>query len=256
MTRLRVWRRLHHILARWRADDRLPHGACKTCFTVPGLKDGRYQIFERLEVAGEEILIPRMIPNPSPAMVNESPEPEIDDETGERIWYIGDQGHVGPTDEAPLSTIKLKRIQMRHMPSIMSIKGVHRLGIGATGFVVGLDPVHAENADQIPLSLDNVPVTVELAARLQAAAHHTVEFCPVPVGAGFGVKVYPLSGNRWGVYSGTIGPHVVRNADDVGTCCPALVPHRWSCREGVPTQLESHAGNPCHLSAVWTMDFR
>lgn len=228
-----------------RVDDRLPHGACPTCFTAPGLGDGRYQIFERLEVGGEEVLIQRMIPNPSAAVVSEALEDEIDEETGERIWYIGDQGFVGPTDEerwadeAPLSTIALKRIQMRHAPSIMSIPGVHRFGIGATGFVVGLHPEQALSTEQIPLSLDGIPVTVELANPIQPAAHHRTRLRPVPTGAGIGVKVYPLSGGRWGVFSGTVGPHVVRNAENVGTCCQL-----WGLTAGHVVKEYPHSSNP------------
>ena len=228
-----------------RVDDRLPHGACATCFTVPGLGDGRYQIFERLDVNGEEVLIQRMIPNPSPAIVNEAVEEERDEETGERIWYIGDQGFVGPTDEerwaatAPLSTIALKRIQMRHLSSIMSITGVHQFGIGTTGFVVGLHPEHALNTDRIPLSLDGVPVTVELIDPIQAAAHDTTRLRPVPSGAGIGVPVARVSGTRWYMHYGTLGPHVVRNASDVGTCCQV-----WGLTAGHTVKDYPHSSNP------------
>ena len=81
-----------------RVDERLPHPECDTCFTVPGLGEGRYQIFELMGDDDAEIIIPRMIPNPTPARVSESVT-EVDKETGEAVWYIGDQAFVGPTDE-------------------------------------------------------------------------------------------------------------------------------------------------------------
>jgi len=228
-----------------RVDDRLPHGACDTCFTVPGLGEGQYQIFERMEVEGKEILIPRKIANPAPAVVNE--ELSDDEEADEDVWYIGTQGYIGPqdtekwADTAPLSTIALKRIQMKHAPSILRITGVHRFGINDTGFVVGLTPEHALSADQIPLSLDNVPVLVELEDPGEMAAHHTTKLRPVPVGAGIGVPVsqqYPGS-NYWTFHSGTVGPHVVRNASDVGDCCQL-----WSLTAGHVVKSTPDASNP------------
>ena len=228
-----------------RVDDRLPHGACSTCFTVPGLGDnGQYQIFEALTVNDEEILIQRMIPNPSSAVVNDEDAETYDEELDEKVWYIGDQAYVGPTDTerwadtAPLATIALKRIQFKHRASIMNIPGVHRFGIGTHGFVVGLDPTQASNSEKIPLSLDGVSVTVELEGRATAAAHHTTRFRPVPVGAGIGVKVYTLNNQQY-AFKGTIGPTVVRNRSNIGTCCQL-----WSLTAAHVVKEYPHSENP------------
>jgi len=118
-----------------RVDDRVPHTECETCFTVPGLSEERYQIFEPLDLSGEELLIPRMVPNPAPLRPNEIRE-RYDEETGEDIWYIGHQAFIGPTDDEQwtdtlsYSRIELQRIQMEYQEEIMGIAGVHRFGLG------------------------------------------------------------------------------------------------------------------------------
>ena len=206
-----------------RVAERIPHPECDTCFTVPGLGEGRYQIFELMGDDDAEIIIPRMIPNPTPARVSESVT-EVDEETGEAVWYIGDQAFVGPTDEdywsdeAPLPTIALKRIQMRFMDDIMSIPGVHGFGIGPTGFVVDLRPEQALNSEKIPLSLDGVPVTVAIEDMATLKNHIEEPFRPIPMGAGFAVRI-PTPSGGYITGGGTLGPHVVRDRPHVGGCC-------------------------------------
>jgi hypothetical protein len=103
----------------------------------------------------------REIPDPAPLQLGET-RPEFDEE-GEPIWYIGDQGIVGPTDEELVSAelsipkIELRRIQARHMTEVFSIRGVNGFGIGAKGFVVRLDPQHLKNESRIPIDLEGVP---------------------------------------------------------------------------------------------------
>ena len=135
-----------------RVDERMAHSECDTCFTVPGIDD--YQIFESVTVDEEEVIIPRLVPNPAPIQADEGVRKRIDEETGEDIWYIGKQAYVGPTDEdywsdeAPLTTIELKRIKTKYEKTIMSIPGVHGFGIGPAGFLVSLEPEQALNAEK------------------------------------------------------------------------------------------------------------
>ena len=204
-----------------RVDERLPHSECDTCFTVPVLD--RYQIFEQIETDGGEVLLPRMIPNPAPLRVNEIRE-RYDEETGEDIWYIGTQVFVGPTDEdywsdeAPLPTIELQRIQMQHRDDSMSIPGVHGFGIGPVGFVVFLTPEEALSSEQIPLSLDGAPVEVKIQEMMTLAGHSRTRFRPIPAGAGISTYVRTPSG-RYIPIGGALGPHVVRDRPHVGGCC-------------------------------------
>ena len=219
-----------------RVDERIPHPACETCFTVPGLGDGRYRIFEKMETdlpeGSHEIIRPRAIPNPAPPRVNEVRE-EFDEETGEEIWYIGRDTYVGPTDEenywytgpdgVPMSLIELQRIKYRHYSEIMDIPGVHGYGIGEEGFNVLLLPELAENATLIPRSLEGVPVVVEIAEIATRRSFKDNSFRPVPSGAGIAVHS-PLE--SW-FDQGTLGPHVVRNKANIGKCCQI-----WSLTAG------------------------
>ncbi len=148
------------------ASERDPHDACEMCFTVP--KVDEYQICEYVETDGPEAtIISRRIPNPAPLRVNEIRE-EVDGETGERVWYIGTQAFVGPTDEEPWSEeiplpyIELKRIRRRHDAAIFRIPGVHGFGIGEHGFHVALLPEYADNADLVPTAIEGVPVVVDI----------------------------------------------------------------------------------------------
>ena len=197
-----------------RVDERLPHPECATCFTVPGLGEGRYQIFEKVTTDDQaEILIPRRVPNPAPLREGEVRE-RYDEETGEDIWYIGDQGFIGPTDEekwsdaAPLPTIELQRIQMDYQSEIMGVQGVHGFGISPTGFEVSLLPEYAHNESLLPADLDGVPLEVNLEEMVTLIGHETTRYRPVPTGAGI---------TAW--MQGTLGPHVVRNRDNIGSCC-------------------------------------
>ena len=71
-----------------------------------------------------------------------------------------------------------------------------------------------------------------------AASHHTTKFRPVPVGAGIGVPTYKIGKVQYG-FHGTVGPHVVRNAEDVGTCC-----QMWSLTAGHVVKEFPHSDNP------------
>ena len=154
-----------------RTEEYLPHEACDLCFTLPNYN--QYQIHEYVEsdVAGGAIIVGREIPNPAPEiMAREDYDPEIggyyDPETGERVWFIGTQDIVGPTDEEkwsddlPVSTIEMKRIKARHLHRIFSIEGVNSFGIGTQGFVVGLSPHVPENKTLVPKELEGIPVEV------------------------------------------------------------------------------------------------
>ena len=165
-----------------RVEERRPHPACARCFTLPN--HNPYAIYEY--VASEHTdgarIIPRAIPNPAPAIKARADyDPEIggsyDVETGERVWYIGTQGFVGPTDEErwspdlPVSTIEMKRIQARHRDAIFRLEGVHSFGMGPYGFVVGVLPGTSEvEQARVPTSLEGVPVTVEERPRAPGAA--------------------------------------------------------------------------------------
>ena len=205
-----------------RVDERLPHPECGTCFTVPILDE--YQIFEKVETDDGEIIISRLVPNPTPIHANEIRE-RYDEETGEDIWYIGTQAYVGPTDEdywsdeAPLPTIELKRIHAKYEKDIMTVPGVHGFGIGPAGFVVSITPEHALNAEKISLSLDGIPVEVEVMdvmQTMQTRSFDQTSFRPVP--AGVRIKAYP---GGYGAI-GTLGPNIVRDRPDVGSCCQIL----------------------------------
>ncbi|HEV8716834.1 MAG TPA: hypothetical protein VGX03_28950 [Candidatus Binatia bacterium] len=140
---------------------RLPHPACPTCYTYAG----SYQVYEDVPgVAPPLGILSRDIPNPAPGY----PQGVQVRKDGEKLWYIGTEMRLGPTDEEPVSPslpiplIAVKRIQVRHEREIMSIAGVHSFGIGARGFIVGLLPAHRENQSQLPRDLDGVPVEIEV----------------------------------------------------------------------------------------------
>ena len=158
-----------------RVEEYRPHEACDMCFTLPNYD--AYSIYEyaKSDVEDGAIIIPREIPSPAPEVMERSDyDPEIggyyDPETGERVWFIGTQEIVGPTDEEkwspdlPVSTIEAKRIKARHLDAIMGIEGVDSFGIGTHGFVVGLlSHYEEESLDFIPDALEGVPVDVQLA---------------------------------------------------------------------------------------------
>ncbi len=189
-------------------NNRVPHPACPNCFKVA--EDNRYGVYE--EVPGTGILIPRKIPDPDLLEVGET-LPEFDEE-GERIWYIGHQGIVGPTDEdlvseqLPVPKIELRRIQARHMTAIFTIRGVHGFGIRATGFSVFLDPESSENQKAIPSTLEGIPVEVVTANAPTFRSHFDLYKRPVEIADGIQPDGAP------GI--GTLGPHIVQNSP---TCC-------------------------------------
>ena len=204
------------------------------CFTLPNYSP--YQIHEYVEsdVPDGAITIPREIPNPAPE-IKERPDydPEIggyyDPETGERVWFLGTQEIVGPTDEEkwspdlPVSTIEMKRIQARHMIEIMDIEGVNAFGIGKEGFEVDLESKFKENRKLIPDTLEGIPVKVEIVDGLGAVLGsqnsrplYDERIRPIPAGVSVGVHGF----TTWG----TLGPHVVRDTDTAsnGLCCQML----------------------------------
>lgn len=180
------------------------------------MDDGRYGIYE--EVPDTGVLILREIPDPAPLQLGET-RPEFDEE-GEPIWYIGNQGIVGPTDEElvfaelPIPKIKLRRIQARHMTEVFSIRGVNGFGIGAKGFVVRLDLQHLKNESRIPIDLEGVPVEVEVASAPAFRSHDDLYLSPVPVAAGIQVNF----GDGF-IAGGTLGPHIVRDETQPGIAC-------------------------------------
>lgn len=188
------WKDLEGYGLAGQVSEREPHDACDMCFTVPS-GSNEYQIYEYVETDGPDgaRIVSRMIPNPAPPQVNEI-RPTVDAE-GEKIWYIGTQGYVGPTDEekwaddAPLSTIELIRIQERHHTEVMTIPGVRSYGIGGAGFLVTLDEKHAQNIDLIPDELEGVPVTVEIDKGGDVVAWnlHSDTFRPLPASASIGL---------------------------------------------------------------------
>jgi len=194
-----------------RVDERIDDPECDTCFTVPGLDGGRHQIFESLAVDGREVIIRRDIPNPSPLAEGET-RLTYDAESGEDIWYIGDQAFVGPTDEDTFSDLHTKtkiemiRLKTKKEPDIFGVRGVHGFAVNETGFTVYLLPEYRANERLISRTIEGLPVTVKTAALSRLAHHQNTYHRPVPTGAG-------ISSQWW---RGTLGMHVVRNA---GGCC-------------------------------------
>jgi hypothetical protein len=205
---------------------RATHPACPNCFKI---NDGRYGIFE--EVPGTGIVISRDIPDPAPLRTGGSQE-KVDSETGEPIWYKGNQGFVGPTDEEPFTVelpiprIELRRIKARHERQIMTIQGVNLFALGARGFVVRLDPNSLANKPHIPDNLEGIPVEVEEGGMASLASHQNETYGPAPLGIGvpLGVGIRsnarpPSPGN---LANGTLGPSIVRDVANIGTCCQLL----------------------------------
>jgi len=142
-------------------DQRIPHPACANCFK---LADGTPGIFEA--VPGTDYVISRDIPDPTPLPPGEV-RPDRHPETGEPLWYKGNQAFVGPTDEEPMSAslpiplIQVKRVLYRHRDELSKIEGVYGVGIGERGILVSLRPEKRTNKRLIPDSLEGVPVYVE-----------------------------------------------------------------------------------------------
>lgn len=216
-----------------RVDEYLPHEACDGCFTLPHYDT--YAIYEyvKADVDDGAIIIPRDIPNPAPSVTEHEDYDAtirgyIDPDTDERVWYVGTQEFVGPTDEEkwspdlPFSTIKMKRIQARHLDTILGIPGVVSFGIGTRGFVVALQSAYRETSlTKIPETLEGVPVDVDLTDAVVTSANTTQTLAttrlrPIPAGVSLSVG---SSTN-----SGTLGPHAVRDTDTAsnGTCCEML----------------------------------
>ena len=214
-------------------DEYLPHDACEECFTLPHYD--KYSIYEyvKADVDDGAIIIPRDIPNPAPSVMEHEDYDAtirgyIDPDTEERVWYVGTQEFVGPTDEEkwspdlPVSTIAMKRIQARHMDTILSIPGVMSFGIGTHGFVVSLQSAYRETSlKKIPETLEGVPVDVELTDAVTTLGSTTQTLAttrlrPIPAGVSLSVGSSTLSG--------TLGPHAVRDTDTAsnGTCCEML----------------------------------
>lgn len=197
--------------------NRIPHVACTNCFKVG---DGRYGIYE--EVPGTGVLIPREIPDPAPLRKGRV-RPSVDEE-GSAIWYIGDQGFVGPTDEEPISVdlpiakIELRRIQSRHMEKILNIPGVHVFGIGGKGFVIAIDPEQVSSESSIPDEIEGIPVFIEQGKPAYLKNHINVVTRPVPVGARISTTFQVVNGPVV-TASGTLGPHIVRDLTNPGIAC-------------------------------------
>ena len=197
-------------------ENRDPHEACANCFTIPGMGEG-YQIWESVPVAGNsEHLILRLIPNPAPLAAGET-RARVD-AAGEPLWYIGHQAFSGPQDTAPVSSlldmplIDLNRLHARHQDAIMSLPGVHGIGIVAEGIGVWILPDF--DATGIPDTLEGVPVIVFVEEMAKMRGHQGTRFRPVPVGAAVsaaepGIFMTPVGG-------GTLGPPIVRQS---GGCC-------------------------------------
>jgi hypothetical protein len=139
---------------------RVPHPACPTCYWYRG----NYQVYE--DVPGVDPprgILNRDIPNPAPGY----PQGVQLNERGEKMWYVGTEVRLGPTDEEPFSPelavplIVMKRIKVRHEKEITRIPGVSSFGIGAKGFLVSLTPETKENKKLIPPELEGIPVQVE-----------------------------------------------------------------------------------------------
>jgi hypothetical protein len=139
---------------------RVPHPACPTCYWYRG----NYQVYEDVPGVDPPLgILSRDIPNPAPGY----PQGVQLTERGDKMWYIGTDMRLGPTDEEPFSAelavplIVMKRIKVRHEREIISVPGVSSFGIGAKGFVVGFAPEKTENKKLIPPELEGIPVQVE-----------------------------------------------------------------------------------------------
>ena len=182
-----------------RVDEYLPHEACDMCFTLPNYDEHSIYEYAESDVADGAIIISREIPNPAPEIrEREDYDPEIggyyDPETGERVWFIGTQEIVGPTDEEkwspdlPVSTIEMKRIKARHLDEILSIEGVTSFGIGTHGFVVEVLSHYEESLDLIPDALKGIPVDARLTEGFAVLSNHQgVRLRPLPAGVSVGI---------------------------------------------------------------------
>lgn len=227
------------------AVEREPHEACDLCFTVPRDVDP-YQVYEYVEGDGPEaVILSRRVPNPAP--LREGEVRATVDEGGEPIWYIGRQGIIGPTDDERLSDtiahsyIEVRRIQERHQHTILSLEGVHGIGIEAHGFVVNLLPSHADLRDTIPTTLEGVPVHVEISDVGVPFHHHGTRLRPIPDGVGARTSYIPGSG--------TLGPHVVRDVPYVSECC-----HFWTLTAAhlVKDNMFLSGGTNSYVYQPWT----
>ena len=198
-----------------RVDDREPHEACDTCFTVPGMGEG-YTIWESVRVGEDsEFLILRYLANPAP--LEDGAERPMFDEAGEPLWYVGTQAHSGPQDTALLgdtgfTLIEVKRVRHRHEPALMAIPGVRGVGISINGISVAVAP-GTDTAD-IPPDIEGIPTDIRIEAEEATLQWHaSSEFRPIPTGARI-TAAEPVTGAYAG--AGTLGPHIVHND---GGCC-------------------------------------
>ena len=175
-----------------------------------------YQVYEYVEGDDlEAVILSRRVPNPAP--LEEGEVRATVDEGGEPIWYIGTQGVVGPTDDERLSDaialsyIEMRRIQESHQHTILSLEGVHGIGIEEDGFVVEMLPSHTNLRATIPTTLEGVPVRVDISDVGVPFHHHGTRKRPIPAGVGVGTS--------YTIGSGTLGPHVVRDVPHVSQCC-------------------------------------
>lgn len=197
--------------------NRIPDIACPNCFKVANT----YGIHE--EVPGTGFIILREIPDPAPLLPGKR-RLEFDEE-GSPIWYVGDQGIVGPTDEDPVSAelpvpkIELRRIQARQEGKIFGIPGVHSFGISARGFIVSLEPKYLQHESRIPAMIEGIPLEVEV-VNVPTFRANISDLFRRPVEIGLGITV-PERGGTVGVGRGTVGPHIVRNEAQPGIlfCC-------------------------------------
>lgn len=154
-----------------RVSEYQPHDACSMCFTLP--HSDPYQIYEyaKSDRPDGAIIIPRSIPNPAPEIRERAgfdPARGGYDDDGEWTWFIGTQGYVGPTDrekwsdDLPVSTIEMKRVQARYMDRIMSITGVRGFGIGPHSFVVDLLAGYERSREIIPADLEGLPIQINI----------------------------------------------------------------------------------------------
>lgn len=209
--------------------NRIPHDACDLCFTLEdntGMDE--YQIWEYLETDGPKgaIFLPRDIPNPVGGYVN-----TVDPETGEKIWYIGEEEYRGLTDEdyltdtAARSIIEMKRIHLRNQSLLGNIPGLVSDGpnFDHSGFTVAIDEEHFEESRSlVPEFLEGVPVTVEKGTPIEALNLSSYKYRPIPSGDAVGVEFGYLDGEPQ--YSiGTLGPHIVVKPPQVSQCCKILL---------------------------------
>ena len=192
-------------------NKRVSHPACPNCFKV----EGEFGIHET--VPGSDYVITRDLPDPAPLEPGEV-RVNVHPETGEPLWYKGNQAFVGPTDEElwstslPVPLIQLKRIRYRHDAELRKIDGVHAIGIGENGLLVEILPEKSANRRLIPSAIEGIPVVVEETGAPIMISHAYTYYRPLPVGAGIG-STLPTGGY------GTVGPHVSRDFSDIGRCC-------------------------------------